>query len=318
MRSKRLTLFLAGGLGNQLFQYAAALSESSGKIVLDITLGNPRVSQNGLPCLLDFDLPNRNTVIAYRQEKEFFFKTAWFLLRFGIAPKKAENSFFARWIIKGLGTLVLSLWVRRPTKLILATNNGYFRIPDRFKHAYFLGYFQSFFWASIPNVQKKLKAMRLINPSEEYMEFERVKSNSRALAIHVRLGDYRLDSGYGILDKNYYSQALEYIQSINPITDIWLFSNEVDEALKLIPGCYHAIITVVPEFNGSASETLAAMRLAGDYIIGNSSLSWWGAFLCVHEKPIIVAPKPWFRGYSEPCMIVPEGWHRIPGWSSLQ
>mgnify|MGYP000191467439 CR=1 FL=1 len=53
---KSLVINLSGGLGNQLFQYAAGRScVEDGSLYLFFCLGVPRSSENG-PDILDFDL----------------------------------------------------------------------------------------------------------------------------------------------------------------------------------------------------------------------------------------------------------------------
>jgi hypothetical protein len=67
----------------------------------------------------------------------------------------------------------------------------------------------------------------------------------------------------------------------------------------------------VPDFEGSAAETLEAMRHAKNYILGNSSLSWWGAKLSYSKTPIVIAPNPWFKAAPEPRDLIPADWSRI-------
>ena len=59
---------------------------------------------------------------------------------------------------------------------------------------------------------------------------------------------------------------------------------------------------------------LCLMSLCSDFIIANSSFSWWGAWLA--DKGKVIAPKQWFGtdGYTKDHDIkdvVPDGWTRI-------
>ena len=39
---------------------------------------------------------------------------------------------------------------------------------------------------------------------------------------------------------------------------------------------------------------LAMMRLCSDFIIANSSFSWWGAWMSTNKDKKVIAPKNWF------------------------
>ena len=58
------------------------------------------------------------------------------------------------------------------------------------------------------------------------------------------------------------------------------------------------------------------MTLCTDYIIANSSFSWWGAWLSQNPDPEVIAPKTWFgsTGYTaknNTVDIVPNRWTQI-------
>ena len=64
-----VTISLAGGLGNQLFQFAFALSQAQGKrILLDWSLGNPRVSHKKLPDICEFKMPENVVLLQKRKQ----------------------------------------------------------------------------------------------------------------------------------------------------------------------------------------------------------------------------------------------------------
>ena len=61
---------------------------------------------------------------------------------------------------------------------------------------------------------------------------------------------------------------------------------------------------------------LCLMTLCTDYIIANSSFSWWGAWLSQNPDPEVIAPKTWFgsTGYTAKnniVDIVPNRWSKI-------
>ena len=91
-KNKNLTLFLTGGLGNQLFQFTAALARGADIVQIDSVLGKPRLNRNLEPDLNDFILPH-NVQSKLKLRKSFFLsKVANYVLRSGIALNNKKYS----------------------------------------------------------------------------------------------------------------------------------------------------------------------------------------------------------------------------------
>jgi glycosyltransferase involved in cell wall biosynthesis len=310
----RLTLYLTGGLGNQLFQYAAALSRDPECLFFDAHLGKPRLNRRGRPDIMDFELPIEPRTLEKRKNQYFFSKVAGFFLRRGVSPSKTKDFFLSKYFFRVMGSTLISIWLWSPTKIVQATDNGFFKMPKKTSNEYFIGYFQTFVWASKPEVLNSLRTMQVTKPSSEFINFYNSHKENQAVLVHVRLGDYKTERGFGIPALEYYESALKILDATQAIEKIWLFSNEPEQATSFIPKSYRNRILIIPAFGGSAAETLQAMRLAKRYVIGNSSLSWWGAFLSFTESPEVIAPNPWFRSNLEPSLIIPPNWIRVDAW----
>ena len=314
MSDRKVGLFLTGGLGNQLFQYAAALSREPGTIIFDCELGLPRKNRNGKADIFDFKLPGSTGIYAGKLPRFIFSKAGGYMLRQGMRPTRVESNRFVRFGIELAGTILLSIWLGKFTHILQGKDNGYWKMPYFSKREYLIGYFQSYIWATDPKVYSQLQTLKLANMSTEFSDFVSQASGHGVVAVHVRLGDYKKEVGFGIPSPNYYESALHALDVEQPIKEIWLFSNEPTEALSYLPAKYHIRTRVIPDFNGNAAETLQAMRIASRYVIGNSSLSWWGAFLSYSESPIVIAPNPWFSLSPEPKELVPPHWIRLDAW----
>lgn len=303
-------IFLTGGLGNQLFQLAAGLSRENSQLVLDCKLGSPRVNNLGIPDILDFQLP-KHVRPDYRPNKNVFIpKLSGFLLRRGLQPRDTAIQMRLDKVIRSVLGSFLYFRYQSRVRVIQASDNGFFEMDSSPQSEFLIGYFQSYRWAYIPKVKRQLKSLSLINPSLELLSFIRRNQNTNSVLVHVRLGDYKEQENFGIPSIDYYESALKTVTNSQKIDRILLFSNEPELALSYIPTKFHPLTVVVPSFGGSSAETLEAMRHAKGYIIGNSSLSWWGAKLSYTKSPTVIAPRPWFKSEAEPTDLIPAGWHR--------
>ena len=71
---KRTYIFLTGGLGNQIFQFAAGISRANGdNLVLDSGIGRPRLNKHGKPDISDFNI-GADVIINYYESDNWFFR----------------------------------------------------------------------------------------------------------------------------------------------------------------------------------------------------------------------------------------------------
>ena len=159
-----------------------------------------------------------------------------------------------------------------------------------------------------------MKELQIKSVPEEMAEYLEKYKGLKMLCVHIRRGDYRNESEFGLLSSAYYELGIAEAGNVFQFDKIWLFSDEPDYALSLLPKNLQGKVDVVPDFGGSASATLEVMRHAGAYVIANSSLSWWGAWLSYSDNPVVVAPQPWFSKAPEPQRIIPTKWRRISAW----
>jgi hypothetical protein len=304
---------LTGGLGNQLFQYAIALYENNKfEIRLVSSLGNPRQSNFGKAEIYSFGISEQE---ENRKASWLTRKAAGFLLRQGIYKKRFERLRIAQAFTIWAGKLVLSVHFRTNINLLICKGVGFSELPNPAGHQLLIGYFQTFRWASTPHVIDRLQQINLIDDCVEFREYEELSKVEKPLVVHVRLGDYKNEGNFGTLPSSYYSTSISDQLKTGKYGAIWLFSDELEDAKKIIPTNLSVKIRLIEEINESAAATLQVMRLGHGYVIANSTYSWWGAFLSVNSDVSVVAPSPWFRNLPEPVDLVPPHWIRHDaGW----
>jgi hypothetical protein len=136
---------------------------------------------------------------------------------------------------------------------------------------------------------------------------------TEAVAVHVRLGDYRQqiplgvsEEGGWILPRSYYQRALEVAGAGRRIA---LFSDEPDQAESYLgrPADYVSR-------TGNGRVDFCMLSSCTRMIIANSTFSWWAAWLNPNPSALVVAPE-FFLGRNigtwYPKDIRVEGWHYV-------
>ena len=152
--------------------------------------------------------------------------------------------------------------------------------------------------------------LRLNSNSEAVETFRKLAESECPTAIHIRLGDYLEITELNVISKGYFEEAVNILEQKSQTTKYWIFTNDEDNCQNYLPTSISSRIRLIPH-ELSSCETLEIMRFCHNYIISNSTFSWWGAFLSRNEDVTVIAPKNWFRSHTEPFQICPEDWIRI-------
>ncbi|WP_281856097.1 alpha-1,2-fucosyltransferase [Litoreibacter halocynthiae] len=275
-----------GGLGNQLFQYAAARAVSlrlGTELLLDARLAPP-----GSHWAFALDHFNINARIAEPSE---------------LPPAKDKPVKYALWRAFG-----------RNPKFMREKGLGYQdRIADAPDGTYLHGYFQSERYFA--DVMDKLgEELRIITPPDtqnaDYAE--RIANAGHTVSLHMRRGDYlgtpKSNATYATCDEAYYLRALERLSKGQNDLKVFVFSDDpvwVRDNLKL-PYDMTAVGHNGPDKH---YEDLRLMSCCSDHVIANSTFSWWGGWLDRRPDARVVGPAHWFN---DPKLanpdILPDRW----------
>lgn len=310
--SRRRKFVLTGGLGNQLFQIMAALSTSSdGQLAAFTSFGKPRVNINGSPDSFDFRFPFELTD-QKTNSSWFINKVVGYSLRSGIQPRWFEKTQFAQTLISLNGSVALSLHLGEVTSVRRARDVGYQNLGKIDKHSILIGYFQSHLYMERnPMVRLAMEKLRVTNPSKELQRLVNLVSEVRPTVVHIRLGDYIAEKDFGILGPEYYKEATKILNGINPSRTYWIFSDDIQTAKLKYGSIFGDNCYWVTEVLQNSVETLELMRHGTDFVIANSTFSWWAASLAYDRKSKVISPNRWFAGLPEPKAIIPPEWIRI-------
>ena len=304
-------VFLSGGLGNQLFQLAAALANSSGPIILNGSLGYPRSDAHNAPDLMKFVLPSRAKIINFRDYPVVVRNISNFLLRASSSSKMKPNH-LKRKIIVLTGGSILSFYFREFKKVCLAHGTGLCEVGSLTESSLLFGFFHTcVFPKRLNQTRDDLRNIHLSRPSQELSSLIKSISHQKILVVHIRLGDYAKEPQLGILPPTYFADAIEKAFNENDYDVIWIFSASPELAMHYVPKTYHPKTKMMEGTLKEPAETLELMRYGDGFILSNSTFSWWGAFLSYKKNPRIYAPKPWFKSATNPLSIIPDEWGTI-------
>jgi hypothetical protein len=123
--------------------------------------------------------------------------------------------------------------------------------------------------------------LNLVTKSKEFIDLEQSINNpsrSTIIGVHIRLGDFRTwNSGSYLLDSRYYVENLRSISRQFPNSQVWVFSDEPDEAAKLL-GSEFDLFEVSKNFQLTNAEELLLLSRTDAILASRSTFSWWACF----------------------------------------
>lgn len=285
---------LTGGLGNQMFQYA---------------VGRAIAERNKINLKIDVSAYENQVGITPRQYELFLFN-----IREDFSTpqdnKKIKGFKLNSLLEKMLNKLHIKLSGR--DHIIESRHNFDPSILKLEDNIYLEGYWQTEkYFSDIANIIRSEFTLK-----DEYNNLNpKVLSeidNCNSVSVHIRRGDYvsiqKTSEYHGICSLEYYQKAISSIAEKIPSPVFFIFSDDLkwcEENLKI-----NWPIVFVDGNKGY--EDLIMMSRCKHNIIANSSFSWWGAWLNVNSKKMVIAPQRWFSNKDVDTRdVVPESWIKI-------
>ncbi|MCK5137864.1 MAG: alpha-1,2-fucosyltransferase [Bacteroidales bacterium] len=269
---------ITSGLGNQLFQYAAAKA-------LSIQLNTS----------LKLDL-------SYYEEND---DRRFLLDKFNIISTKASPSEMDQ--LKGYRSNTIRAKIKRrlnfsgfeyynKTHIKERTFHNFY--PDIFKHRgdlYLEGY-----WIN-PNYFKGIETtLRSEYSLKDELEETNIRilnliENTNSVSIHVRRGDFLNNNFFKLPELEYYRTAINIISERIHNSSLFIFSDDPEWCKIYFRSEKHRFTIITNNLDIGDHVDLFLMSKCKHNIISNSSFSWWGAWLNKTPKKIIIAPKLWYN-----------------------
>lgn len=267
-----------GGLGNQMFQYAAAKHLSIiNETVLKIDTSNFRkltLNREHTLQLADFNISAQQ---ASRSE-------IWKII-------KPANP-FARIV----GNAFCLSPLKAKTDAIFKELDGSDFKPDVLEikaDRYLVGYFNSYkYFEPIRNI-----LLDEYTPKQEIslqgQELQELIEATNSVSIHIRRGDYVDDPDVykcieGIITDRFYFNAVDLIASRVDSPHFFIFSNEVSWVKENFRIPYQATFVDINPVQRGFEDLWLMSRCKHNITAGGSTFSWWAAYLNRNENKIVV------------------------------
>lgn len=279
---------IRGGLGNQLFQYAA-----------------------GRACALRLGTELALDLRDWRKPQPYAFGLGHFRIR-TVEPPPLPPA-------RGDGPAAAVAWalsrprMRSYRERTLGYDPGIEQVRD---NTLLKGYWQSerYFADHAETIRAELAFAE--PPEGETARLLEEIAALPAVSLHVRRGDYvsnaRYNAAHGTTGLDFYRRAMERIaaeMAEEPV--VFAFSDDPDWVRENLALPFE-IRFVTHNTAETAHEDMRLMAACRHHVIANSTFSWWGAWLNPSPTKIVYAPRRWFAdpGKVNPD-ITPEGWHRL-------
>ena len=290
MRKVPCLFILSGGLGNQLFTYAAGLhfSEQNNRVVI-------------------FELSDTDLLKNYHTSS---------ILRFN--PRRPVLRLRLRRVVfQTISLLQILIHLASRTKVIYGSPLlGYDIQMERNRHALLVrGHFQTYKYFSNAKVANEMNELAIVEPTTSFSMENAALSGRKVLGVHVRLGNYSdLQESFGSLSYDYFRDAIQtaLADENSKIDHIYLYSEEIEKAREVLDWTEWGVpVRLFGQDSGlTDEETLALMSKSDSLVISNSTFSWWAASLGNHEKKVY-APAKWFKGMKDPIDLYPAHWNLV-------
>jgi hypothetical protein len=253
-----MRLFLYGGLGNQLFKIAAACKFLESGLISRIIIDKS---------WYEYKSANLHSENADYQLGGLIDQVNFF-----------ETKFSSRRQYHFVSSRISELTEFQARVLRVYQYSGEFVTPQ-FRPKFLIGNFEDI--SFLPSSKLMFSIFQKL-----YLDSEWISQVSNRIAIedpiiiHIRLGDYKkFPSIYGILDQSYYVKAITLLRSKSCSGPLWLMSDEPLLAIEMFKNKVRFDEVISPSTQVNPAQFLAGISFSKNFILANSTYSWWAAWL---------------------------------------
>lgn len=285
---------IKGGLGNQLFQYAAGYSLAK-RLNTELRLDTTFYPQQ---TLRGFKLDK--LAIEYKET---------------VTPGKIIELFKSKYLNKGLRNAnIRKLPIGKDAIYILETRSDIMDLffTEEAETIYIDGYYQSEKYFKDHCNALLQQFVPAYEPEKEYLEAVEQVERDLSVAVHVRRGDFikganDSNPNHYLLGEGYYHNAMKYMAERLPADAVYYwFSDDIDWVKSCFGEKDNYRFIRLNTKNCDIDE-MQVMKHCHHIIAANSTFSWWAAWMNDKRDAIKTVPEKRFGNLH----MIPEGWVKI-------
>jgi len=286
---------IIGGLGNQIFQYAAGRALS---LKLSVPLKLDTRDFLGYQLHQGFEL-NRlfNCSAEIANDKDLENVLGW------------QQAKFVQRVLKRS-----QLKNYRNKNFVVEPSFNYWSGINQLEdNSYLYGHWQSekYFIEFSENIRRDF--IFKLPFSEKNAEVAKHIAQVNSVSMHIRRGDYVTNvknAFIGTCTLEYYQKAIAHIkvQVNSPV--FFVFSDDIDWAKNNL-NLDKSTVFIGHNKSIESYNDMRLMSLCKHNIIANSTFSWWGAWLNSNPNKIVIAPRQWFANGQDDTDLIPSTWIRV-------
>lgn len=296
-KPKKFYVKLMGGLGNQMFQYACVRNlaiENNGIAYIDLS-GITNKTHN----IYSLNYLNISDEVKILNSKKSIKGFICYLI-FGVFCKFFGDN-------QNAYNIFTSFEKNLNKDGIYCVPDGYIKLEKASsKNNYLVGYFQSSkFFKENENLIKKELTVKVKNRDINKDIINKIITTN-SVCIHIRRGDY-IGHYLQVCNDKYYYDAIKLINKCIKDPNYFVFSDDIKWVKKNMK--FPKNTTFIDNDNSNYEE-LNIMSKCKNFIISNSTYSYWAQFLSTNKNKIVVAPSKWFLN-DKKTDIYEENWKLI-------
>ena len=269
-----ITTALMGGLGNQMFQYAYARS-----LALD----------------LDTDISFDITFFEKRKERDLSLLKFRLIptIRFDRLPSRELNKAFIldrfsrKYAAESLLKKQFLFWpTMQPYPMECNLDGG----KDIKLYGYWQG--EKYFKHHREEIANELRVISDVTDADRNLMDDMRNENS--VCVHIRRGDY-VSCEWLVCDPAYYEKGSKLMNDKLKNPSFYIFSDDIQWVKENIHFPDNCKIVYADDGKHTDYEILRLMYSCNNFIISNSTFSWWGQWLSYNKDKIVIAPSRWMN-----------------------
>lgn len=299
---KTVVARLNGGLGNQLFQFAAAecIAKRQERELFVDTSGIFNSNTRGLATKRSFELQSAISIQPHLLDPGL---GGWRIKALAREGLSASSTFLSR---------IVSSLPSKDWQVLREGPDGYENLiaAKDAKNLYLIGYWQDFRFAEEVRSQLTRKLMTPYMIGNRGASLLESIESQNSVAVHVRRGDFLTKWGqnHQVTSREFFNSAIKEMQRRVRDPKFFVFSDDADWCRMNLSQLPEGSQIISPSFHESSYSDMWLMSRARNFILSNSSFSWWAAWSAQRNAETILRPVRWLKSSGADARVFPPHW----------